>query len=108
MKKISPKEKEKIISLIKLFPAKISVTIHRSEDGGFWAEINDLDGCATQGETLSELLEMINDCVYTYFDVPKKYLSFMPSYLPSVDLARKFNIFPLASELNHQTIQFVK
>jgi predicted RNase H-like HicB family nuclease len=109
MKKLSQKEKEKIISLIKLFPKKISVTVNRSEDGGFWATINDFQGCVTQGDTLSELIVMVNDCLYCYLDIPLKYTSYMPSYLPSIGLAQEFNIFPVGSDsIKQKTIQFVK
>jgi predicted RNase H-like HicB family nuclease len=108
MKKLSQKDKEKIISLIKDFPKKISVTINRSEDDGFWATINDFQGCNTQGDTLSELIEMVNDCLYCYLDVPLKYISYMPSYLPSVGMAQEFNIFPASDGIKQKTIQFVK
>lgn len=108
VKKITPGEKQKIISLIKLFPKKISVTIHRSEDGGFWATINDFQGCNTQGDTLSELIEMVNDCLRMYLDVPERYLHFMPSYIPSTGVAQEFNVFPLSNGIKQKTIQFVK
>jgi predicted RNase H-like HicB family nuclease len=32
-----------------------------SEDGGYVAEIKDLPGCLTQGETLEEVVENINE-----------------------------------------------
>jgi len=108
MKKLSFQEKEAVISLIKVFPKEINVTIHRSEDGGFFAKINDFDGCVTEGETLSELIEMINDCVRLYLNVPKKYLQFMPSYIPSIGVAQEFNIFPDDNGIKQKTIQFVK
>lgn len=37
------------------------VTIHADPDGGFVAEIEELPGCMTQGETLSEVFEAIDD-----------------------------------------------
>ena len=37
------------------------VTIHADPDGGFVAEIEELPGCITQGETLSEVFEAIED-----------------------------------------------
>ena len=37
------------------------VTIHADPDGGFVAEIEELPGCMTQGETLSEVFEAIED-----------------------------------------------
>ncbi|GEM_PF-831166 len=97
MKKISEKEKEKIMELRARFPKKINVSIHPCEDGYFAATINDFEGCHTQGKTFSELIKMINDCLYTCFDIPLKYLSYMPVYLPSLSVAAKLD-FPQVLE----------
>ena len=35
---------------------KLKVVIHPAEEGGFWAEVPAIAGCATQGETTEELL----------------------------------------------------
>jgi len=35
---------------------KIKVVIHDAEEGGYWAEVPAIPGCATQGETFEELL----------------------------------------------------
>ena len=32
-----------------------TMVVHDAEEGGYWAEILELPGCATQGETLDEL-----------------------------------------------------
>jgi len=37
------------------------VTVHADPDGGFVAEIEELPGCITQGETLAEVFEAIED-----------------------------------------------
>lgn len=37
------------------------VTLHRAEEGGFAAEIEDLQGCFTQGETIEEVIENIEE-----------------------------------------------
>lgn len=46
---------------------KIKVVVHNAEEGGYWAEVPTIPGCATQGETLEELLqnlrEAINGCL---------------------------------------------
>lgn len=42
---------------------KLKAIIHQAEEGGFWAEIPALPGCATQGETFEELLENIYEAV---------------------------------------------
>jgi len=36
---------------------KLKVIIHEEEEGGFWAEVPSIPGCATQGETFEELLK---------------------------------------------------
>jgi predicted RNase H-like HicB family nuclease len=35
---------------------KIKVVVHEAEEGGFWAEVPTIPGCATEGETMNELL----------------------------------------------------
>ena len=42
---------------------KVKVVIHRAEEGGFWAEVPALPGCATQGETREELLANLREAV---------------------------------------------
>ena len=39
------------------------VGIHPAEEGGFWAEVPAISGCATQGETMEELLTNIYEAV---------------------------------------------
>jgi len=31
---------------------KIKVVIHEAEEGGYWAEVPSIPGCATQGDTV--------------------------------------------------------
>ena len=94
MARIQKREYKKVTALRALFPREITVRVHRSEDGGFWVEILRFPGCVTQGDTFSELIEMINDALRTYFEVPSKYLPFMPTYLPSIGTAQRFDAFP--------------
>ncbi len=42
---------------------KISVIVHDAEEGGLWAEVPAIPGCATQGETFEDLLENLYDAV---------------------------------------------
>ncbi len=39
------------------------VIVHEAEEGGFWAEVPALPGCATQGETLEALEFNIKDAI---------------------------------------------
>ena len=42
---------------------KLKVVIHQAEEGGFWAEVPAIPGCATQGDTFEELLQNIYEAV---------------------------------------------
>jgi predicted RNase H-like HicB family nuclease len=42
---------------------KLKVVIHNAEEGGFWAEVPAIPGCATQGETFDELLENVCEAI---------------------------------------------
>ncbi len=42
---------------------KIKVIIHEAEEGGYWAEVPAIPGCATQGDTFEELLKDLYEAV---------------------------------------------
>lgn len=42
---------------------KLKVIVHEAEEGGYWAEVPAIPGCATQGETFEELLTNIYEAV---------------------------------------------
>jgi predicted RNase H-like HicB family nuclease len=42
---------------------KIKVVVHEAEEGGYWAEVPAIPGCATQGETLEELMENVHEAI---------------------------------------------
>ena len=42
---------------------KVKVVIHEAEEGGYWAEVPAIPGCATQGETFEELLLNLYEAV---------------------------------------------
>ena len=42
---------------------KVRVVIHEAEEGGYWAEVPAIPGCATQGETFEELLQNLYEAV---------------------------------------------
>ena len=39
------------------------VIVHRAEEGGFWAEVPAIPGCATQGETHEELIANVREAI---------------------------------------------
>jgi len=42
---------------------KIKVIVHNAAEGGYWAEVPAIPGCATQGETIDELLENLKEAI---------------------------------------------
>ena len=42
---------------------KLKVVVHEAEEGGYWAEVPAIPGCATQGETLMELIQNLYEAV---------------------------------------------
>jgi predicted RNase H-like HicB family nuclease len=55
---------------------KIKIVVHEAEEGGYWAEVPAVPGCATQGETFEELLEnlyeAIEGCLSVDIEKPKR------------------------------------
>jgi predicted RNase H-like HicB family nuclease len=42
---------------------KLKVIVHEAQEGGSWAEVSAIRGCATQGETFEELLQNLYEAV---------------------------------------------
>ncbi len=42
---------------------KLKAIIHEAEEGGYWAEVPAIPGCATQGDTMEELLANLREAV---------------------------------------------
>jgi predicted RNase H-like HicB family nuclease len=41
----------------------IRIVVHEAEEGGFWAEVPDIPGCATQGDSMDELMRNLRDAI---------------------------------------------
>ena len=42
---------------------KLQILVHQAEEGGYWAEVPSIPGCATQGDSLEELQENVCEAV---------------------------------------------
>lgn len=51
---------------------KLKVIIHHAEEGGYWADVPAIPGCATQGETFEELLGNIYEAVEACLSIDMK------------------------------------
>lgn len=97
MTKLDIKKIEKFRSL---FPNKVEVSVNRTEDGTFTAKIHTFNGLFTEGNNFSELMEMVNDAIKTYFEIPEKFVPYMPNYIPPLEVAQQLDIFPVGQEIN--------
>jgi len=79
------------LSTVKLEPEgttmKIKVIVHEAEEGGFWAEVPSIPGCATQGETFEELLKNIYEAVEGCLSVDLKPFGPMDSKTRVLEIA---------------------
>lgn len=48
---------------------KLKAIVHEDEAGGFWAEVPALPGCATQGETMDELMTNLREAIEGWLSV---------------------------------------
>ena len=42
---------------------KVKAVIHEAEEGGYWAEVPAIPGCASQGDTYEELLQNLAEAI---------------------------------------------
>ena len=64
---------------------KLKVVIHEAEEGGYWAEVPSIPGCATQGDSFEDLLARISQCA-----VERRFL------LAGAKPARQLSLQPVA------------
>jgi predicted RNase H-like HicB family nuclease len=57
---------------------KLAVVVHDAEEGGYWAEVPSIPGCATQGETFEELLQNLYEAIEGCLSVPVNKLQITP------------------------------
>jgi predicted RNase H-like HicB family nuclease len=42
---------------------KIKVVVHEAEEGGYWAEVPAIPGCATEGDSFEDLLKNLYEAI---------------------------------------------
>ena len=42
---------------------KVKVVVHEAEEGGYWAEVPAIPGCASQGDTYEELVANLREAI---------------------------------------------
>jgi predicted RNase H-like HicB family nuclease len=54
---------------------KLKVIVHEDEEGGYWAEVPAIPGCATEGTTFEELLQNLYEAIEGCLSVDLKELT---------------------------------
>ena len=62
------KRRDNRISINYYLQLEYPITIYRAEEGGYVAEIEDLPGCLTDGETISEVTEKIDAARHNWIE----------------------------------------
>ena len=65
---------------------KLKTIIHEAEEGGFWAEIPAIPGCATQGDDMKELIANIYEAVEACLSID----------MDTIDLGKTDSVMELA------------
>jgi predicted RNase H-like HicB family nuclease len=68
---------------------RLRAFIHPAEEGGFWAEVPALRGCYTQGETLLETIDNLQDAIAGWLEVAEQ------THPPEKDATAIIMEFPL-------------
>lgn len=55
---LAPPPEERIFARL-----KVKILVHEAEEGGFWGEVPALPGCASQGETMEELIANLREAI---------------------------------------------
>ena len=84
------KTREKKLLFKALLPETLHIKLHKAEEGGYWAKVIEIP-CYSQGETLSELFDILTKAIYTYYDVPEKLIPELGSYMPAHSLRERVN-----------------
>ena len=83
---------EELITYRHRLPAEIGVAMHEA-GGKFFAHI-EFSGVTltTQARRPQELYDMVNDTVYTYFEIPRQYIPLVSRYAPPKELVDRYGI----------------
>jgi antitoxin HicB len=74
---------------------KYPFIIEESSEGGYFVQIKDLPGCSAQGETITEVCEMIDVARKTWLEVAYEHNQYIPLPRTEREYSGKFNVrFP--------------
>ena len=87
-----PIRPELIVAFNSKIPDSINVKIRPSKDGGYIAEIGNIENCVTQADSGKEIIEMVNDAMHTSLGIPEDYRKYVIHYQPPQETIEKFGM----------------
>lgn len=63
--------------------ATVRVTVHRAQEGGYWAEVPAVPGCMTQAETVKDLLANVREALEGCLAVAEAKAGLLPTAKPT-------------------------
>ena len=73
-------------------PSEIKVFIQKS-DLGYFAKVTNIEGnLVTQAKGGMELVEMVNEAVYDFLDIPVQYRAELGFFMPPEDVREEFQL----------------
>lgn len=73
-------------------PDSLEVVIKKA-DGGYFAKVTSLDGnVVTQADDGIKLVEMVNEAVYDYLDIPAQYRAELGYFMPPQEVREQFRL----------------
>jgi|SRR3989344_5035953 len=76
-----PKKEEQKLLFNAVLPQALNIKISKAEEGGYWVKVKEVP-CYSQGETFSELFDVLTKAIYAYYNVPEKLINELGSYFP--------------------------
>jgi predicted RNase H-like HicB family nuclease len=56
----------------------IKAIIHPAEEGGYWAEVPELPGCITEGDSMEEVMANLQDAIKGWLHVASSHKAVKP------------------------------
>jgi predicted RNase H-like HicB family nuclease len=50
----------------------VEIVLREADEGGFWAEVPSLPGCATQGDNIDELVENLREAIEAWCEASER------------------------------------
>lgn len=76
---------QQLASFRAILPARVVVNVENTDDG-LWAKVStpggELSNCYTQATNAAELVVMINDAIFTHFEIPERIRKEIGFYVP--------------------------